>query len=246
MAFSVSAKKTKKKRSLTDIVPQHYMANRTFQLPKTPGSCLKLEVSTFIYSGLANRWYGVFFFQASMLWSMTLLWGWVSSSRFQFLHADLTLTSIDVGLLCYRTTMLLVCISLHPMCVLLSCVILGRSQETSVTAPSYNTGGQYTAPILLFSFLIGLVCCKSALLVERYAGWQIVTAMTMSSAIEAGVSTMWVVCRFRSSTKSIWLLDRFVGLGEDPQVLAIRAPSLFAVRALVCNNCMQWLTFLDV
>jgi len=55
MAFSVSAKKTKKKRSLTDIVPQHYMANRTFQLPKTPGSCLKLEVSTFIYSGLANR-----------------------------------------------------------------------------------------------------------------------------------------------------------------------------------------------
>jgi len=64
------------------------------------------------------------------------------------------------------------------------------------TAPSYNTGGQYTAPILLFSFLIGLVC-----------------SMTMSSAIEAGVSTI------------------FVGLGEDPQVLAIRAPGLFAMIA---------------
>lgn len=64
------------------------------------------------------------------------------------------------------------------------------------TAPSYNTGGQYNAPVLLFSFLIGLVC-----------------SMTMSSAIEAGVSTI------------------FVGLGEDPQVLAIRAPSLFAMIA---------------
>ncbi|KAF8798723.1 integral to plasma membrane protein [Phlegmacium glaucopus] len=67
---------------------------------------------------------------------------------------------------------------------------------TRFTAPSYNTGGQYTAPILLFSFLIGLVC-----------------SMTMSSAIEAGVSTI------------------FVGLGEDPQVLAIRAPSLFTMIA---------------
>lgn len=36
-------------------------------------------------------------------------------------------------------------------------------------------------------------------------------ALTLSSAIEAGVSTI------------------FVGLGEDPQVLAIRAPELFGV-----------------
>jgi len=64
------------------------------------------------------------------------------------------------------------------------------------TAPSYNAAGQYTAPIVLFSFLIGLVC-----------------SMTMSSAIEAGVSTI------------------FVGLGEDPQVLAIRAPALFSMIA---------------
>jgi len=64
------------------------------------------------------------------------------------------------------------------------------------TAPSYNASGQYTAPILLFSFLIGLVC-----------------SLTMSSAIEAGVSTI------------------FVGLGEDPQVLSIRAPELFSMIA---------------
>ncbi|KAF9049737.1 plasma-membrane choline transporter-domain-containing protein [Panaeolus papilionaceus] len=64
------------------------------------------------------------------------------------------------------------------------------------TAPSYNAGGQYTAPILLFSFVIGFTCSN-----------------TMSSAIEAGVSTI------------------FVGLGEDPQVLAIRAPELFNMIA---------------
>jgi hypothetical protein len=76
------------------------------------------------------------------------------------------------------------------MCVLFSCAVLDRSQETIVTAPSYNTGGQYTAPILLFSFLIGLVCCM-AYSSDRETNWlTIVIAMTMSSAIEAGVSTM--------------------------------------------------------
>ncbi|PPQ98607.1 hypothetical protein CVT24_003940 [Panaeolus cyanescens] len=64
------------------------------------------------------------------------------------------------------------------------------------TAPSYNADGQYTAPLLLFSFVIGFTCSN-----------------TMSSAIEAGVSTI------------------FVGLGEDPQVLAIRAPELFNMIA---------------
>jgi hypothetical protein len=44
-----------------------------------------------------------------------------------------------------------------------------------VTAPSYNASGQYTAPVLLFAFFIGLVC-----------------STTLSSAIEAGVSTMYV------------------------------------------------------
>ena len=60
--------------------------------------------------------------------------------------------------------MLLVWISLPSMCVLFNCVVLDRSQKATVTAPSYNSGGQYTAPILLFSFLIGLVCCKFSVL----------------------------------------------------------------------------------
>ncbi|KIJ68160.1 hypothetical protein HYDPIDRAFT_83809 [Hydnomerulius pinastri MD-312] len=65
-----------------------------------------------------------------------------------------------------------------------------------LTNPSYNSDGQYTAPVVLFAFLIGLQC-----------------SLTLSSAIEAGVSTI------------------FVGLGEDPQVLAIRAPELFGMIA---------------
>ncbi|KAJ7680327.1 plasma-membrane choline transporter-domain-containing protein [Mycena polygramma] len=65
-----------------------------------------------------------------------------------------------------------------------------------ITAPAYNADGNYTAPVLLFAFLIGLQC-----------------SLTLSSAIEAGVSTI------------------FVGLGEDPQILAIRAPALFALVA---------------
>ena len=43
----------------------------------------------------------------------------------------------------------------------------------AVSGPSFNTDGQYTAPLLLFSFFIGMVCCN-----------------TLGSAIEAGVSTM--------------------------------------------------------
>ncbi|KAI0769458.1 DUF580-domain-containing protein [Trametes elegans] len=72
------------------------------------------------------------------------------------------------------------------------------------THPSYNTDGQYTAPVLLFAFLIGLQC-----------------SLTLSSAIEAGVSTI------------------FVGLGEDPQVLAVRAPPLFALIASTYPQVVQ-------
>ncbi|CUA76223.1 Protein PNS1 [Cryptococcus neoformans var, neoformans B-3501A] [Rhizoctonia solani] len=61
-----------------------------------------------------------------------------------------------------------------------------------LTNPAYNVDGQYTAPVLLFAFVIGLQC-----------------SLTLASAIEAGVSTI------------------FVGLGEDPQVLAERSPGLF-------------------
>jgi hypothetical protein len=71
---------------------------------------------------------------------------------------------------------------------------LGAYLYLRYTAPSYNAGGQYTAPVVLFSFLIGAQCL-----------------LTLGVAIEAGVSTI------------------FVGLGEDPQVLAQRAPQLFGV-----------------
>ncbi|KAF9075425.1 plasma-membrane choline transporter-domain-containing protein [Rhodocollybia butyracea] len=65
-----------------------------------------------------------------------------------------------------------------------------------LTHPAYNASGQYTAPVILFAFLIGLMC-----------------SLTLSSAIEAGVSTI------------------FVGLGEDPQVLSLRAPALYGMIA---------------
>ncbi|KAI0062896.1 DUF580-domain-containing protein [Artomyces pyxidatus] len=64
------------------------------------------------------------------------------------------------------------------------------------TNPTYNAEGQYTAPILLFSFVIGLQL-----------------HLTLASAIEAGVSTI------------------FVGLGENPSILAMRAPELFSMIA---------------
>ncbi|KIP11620.1 hypothetical protein PHLGIDRAFT_63436 [Phlebiopsis gigantea 11061_1 CR5-6] len=69
------------------------------------------------------------------------------------------------------------------------------------THPTYNADGQYTAPVVLFAFLIGLQC-----------------SLTLSSAIEAGV---------------------FVGLGEDPQVLAIRAPALFGLIAATYPQVVQ-------
>ncbi|KAI0369721.1 DUF580-domain-containing protein [Pilatotrama ljubarskyi] len=72
------------------------------------------------------------------------------------------------------------------------------------THPAYNADGQYTPPVLVFAFLIGLQC-----------------SLTLSSAIEAGVSTI------------------FVGLGEDPQVLAIRAPPLFAMIASTYPQVVQ-------
>jgi hypothetical protein len=83
-----------------------------------------------------------------------------------------------------------------------------------LTSPSYNTDGQYTAPILLFGFLIGLQCCKEfkLLLIARDLT-PLCSALTLSSAIEAGVSTI------------------FVGLGEDPYVLSVRAPQLFGMIA---------------
>jgi len=64
------------------------------------------------------------------------------------------------------------------------------------THPSYNDDGQYTAPVMLFSFIIGAQL-----------------QLTLAAAVEAGVSTI------------------FVGLGEDPGILAVRAPELFGMIA---------------
>lgn len=56
--------------------------------------------------------------------------------------------------------------------------------------------------------------------------------LTLASAIEAGVSTMYV----KPLSDRSWMetdpefFPSFVGLGEDPQVLAQRAPELFQVR----------------
>ncbi|KAF8522981.1 plasma-membrane choline transporter-domain-containing protein [Gautieria morchelliformis] len=63
-----------------------------------------------------------------------------------------------------------------------------------LTHPEYNANGQYTAPVVLFAFIIGLQC-----------------SLALSLSLDAGVSTL------------------FVGLGEDPQVLAERAPELFGM-----------------
>ncbi|KNZ80543.1 Protein PNS1 [Termitomyces sp. J132] len=79
------------------------------------------------------------------------------------------------------------------------------------TSPSYNVDGSYTAPVLLFAFLIGTLCCMCTVSTEYPLVKSSTLALTLSSAIEAGVSTI------------------FVGLGEDPQVLAIRAPELFGL-----------------
>ncbi|TFK75448.1 DUF580-domain-containing protein [Pluteus cervinus] len=65
-----------------------------------------------------------------------------------------------------------------------------------ITAPAYNTSGDYTIPVVVFAFLIAVMC-----------------SLTMTSSIDAGVSTI------------------FVGLGTDPQVLAERAPVLFNMIA---------------
>lgn len=64
------------------------------------------------------------------------------------------------------------------------------------TNPPYNADGDYSAPIILYAFLMGIMM-----------------GSTLGSVIDAGVSTI------------------FVGLGEDPQVLAQRSPGLFDMIA---------------
>ena len=72
------------------------------------------------------------------------------------------------------------------ICALFSYVYLKTDK------PDWNSDGQFTAPLILYGFIIGFTC-----------------SMTLLSGIDSGVSTI------------------FVGLGEDPHVLAQRSPELF-------------------
>jgi len=72
------------------------------------------------------------------------------------------------------------------LCVLFAYVYL------RLTKPAYNADGSYTPAILVYSWFVGFQVAQS-----------------LTTAIEAGVSTI------------------FVGLGEHPGVLAQRAPALF-------------------
>ncbi|WVO22325.1 protein PNS1 [Cryptococcus decagattii] len=83
------------------------------------------------------------------------------------------------------------------------CAVLGYLY-LRFTHPAYNSNGQYSAPVILFSFLIGLN-----------------ESFTIGSAIDAGVSTI------------------FVGLGEDPMVLAERSPGLFEMIRQVYPRVIQ-------
>jgi len=40
------------------------------------------------------------------------------------------------------------------------------TDDFEVTAPTYNGDGQYTAPVVLFAFLIGSMCCKSLVVIK--------------------------------------------------------------------------------
>lgn len=103
-----------------------------------------------------------------------------------------------------------------------------------VTHPAYNDEGQYTAPVLLFAFVIGMQCCVLFLCntFEKILTIHWIISPSFDSFISdrsrrfhhvgVDVITIWddvVNCTVFS----------FVGLGEDPQVLAIRAPALFEV-----------------
>ena len=96
--------------------------------------------------------------------------------------------------------------------------------------------------MLLFAFLIGLQCSTyPSLRLASFALWahRVRIVMTLSSAIEAGVSTMYVHPRLHLVGRTQLTWRRFVGLGEDPQVLAYRAPALFGLIASIYPRVVQ-------
>jgi hypothetical protein len=89
----------------------------------------------------------------------------------------------------------------------------------------YNASGQYTAPVI-FAFLIGLRCCE--LLCEEAMISRVFSTVRWSfdhaSLLRLFIKLLGVLYWYRGC--------RFVGIDEDPQTLAIRAPELF----LMCNT----------
>ena len=73
--------------------------------------------------------------------------------------------------------------------------------QTSVTHPSYNVSGQYTAPVLLFAFAIGLTSSECHIITTKSPGLSHCPALTIAASIEAGVSTMYVSPVTRSKLK---------------------------------------------
>jgi len=97
------------------------------------------------------------------------------------------------------------------LCALFSYVYL------KATNPAYNSGGGYTPVVLLFSFLIGFQVGAHPFFshLPPPLGLPLeFVAQSLTSAIEAGVSTI------------------FVGLAEDPHILQQRNPILFDMIAV--------------
>lgn len=59
-----------------------------------------------------------------------------------------------------------------------------------VTHPAYNTNQQYTAPVVLISFLLGLSSCKWFEFLQTTFKHLGCVALSLSASLEAGVSTM--------------------------------------------------------
>jgi hypothetical protein len=120
--------------------------------------------------------------------------------------------------------------------------------STTVTHPSYNANGQYTAPVLLFAFLIGLLCCKShvvfVLLIYQYLGASSDNLCSTDVVVRNRSRSIHNVCSQSNVISMRPYLTQsehasFVGLGEDPQVLAIRAPELFSVCPGTYQTCLS-------
>jgi len=119
-------------------------------------------------------------------------------------------------------------ISIFDVRLIRMCFILDCSQGTTVTAPSYNANGQYTALILVFSFLVGLFCCMLYLAVDNF--YWLTQCNSVNYVLSNRSRRLYNVSCISTNINGSSILYRFVGLGEDPEVLAIRAPNLFAVR----------------